>query len=447
MTGLENWYVPVGDEERRNWSGNSYRFITGKEEREDLPLLEAIQHDTPLRNFIDQAAEDNVIRAISFMSYYLVNPTFDNSSQDSNFFWFPLDELTQRKYDELERKIDDENEDNSEDERQENEEEEEDGGIFSDFPFMKRLSKPILEAALSDRYIKRSRNKDKKDREEILEKVAEEKKKEKLEEFEEWLEDGMGEDVGDEFPMITDAFSRMPSYLLLNIIKDEDERAYAVHDVLSRVRVPDSSAKEQMLMEKLTSLVEDTRALNNPAVEGFCLDENNRDCEFHVTKNRALNIDHLDKCDRCGSRLYRIFRSGINEKVRLCWFAGLLPELVTARSLQKADWVNETIPHKKVQMEDDGPTEAIEIDVTVHTEDDDILFFEVTSQRDYAVGRVNRKRKKIEDAGVEYDGLVQVSLAENPEIIPFTDGVVVVPPQYIPRLESRGFKEELMDNL
>jgi hypothetical protein len=101
-----------------------------------------------------------------------------------------------------------------------------------------------------------------------------------------------------------------------------------------------------------------------------------------------------------------------------------------------------------VQMDsEDGLTSSVEVDVSVHTVDGKVLFFEVTSQKDHALNRVNRKRKKFEENKIEYDGLVQISLVENPDMVTFGDGVVAASAFMIPGIEDSAFEENLRSKI
>jgi len=96
----------------------------------------------------------------------------------------------------------------------------------------------------------------------------------------------------------------------------------------------DFESGPQFLLDKLNTLTEDYPVFLMPAIEAFCLDENNRDCDYHVTKTSGLEVSDLTKCEYCGSGLFRMFRTGIDSTVQDAWMQGLLPELITARLLQ-----------------------------------------------------------------------------------------------------------------
>jgi hypothetical protein len=137
----------------------------------------------------------------------------------------------------------------------------------------------------------------------------------------------------------------------------------------------------------------------------------------------------------------------LDRRVKDAWLLGLLPELVVANTLQKSEWINEAIPHKMVQMRVDGhPTSSVEADIVANTKEDNVLFFEVTSQRQ-ALDRVTRKRDKLEEKGIEFDGMVQVSPHSNDNIIPFGEDAIAMPGRYIPLLRTEKFKEEVRERL
>lgn len=450
---FDSWKTLVGVEEERTWAGNKYKFRIGKEQAEANPIFTELQSNTPIRSLVEHAAADEVIRAITFLSYHKINPTFDSNSGGSgaNLFWFPLDEITDHRYDQLVSRISDENE--TEEKPKSPFEDDSDEPLLSDFPVMSTASKPVIEIAVSDGYAQKVARRPENERRRLLEDQLKEQKDEKVEEMEDWLDNEIGSnDVVDNFSAVADVMGRMPALLVLKLIKDERSRLEDIHDIFQRMSVdPDSLTHKgpDALLKKLNKLAEDLPVFEHPAIEAFCLDENGRDCEFHVTKHRGLKLEKsLSTCEFCGSQLFRVFRAGLENTAKDAWLMGLLPELVVARVLEDCNWVEEVIPHRMVQMEtEDGVTSSVEIDVSVHTKDDHALFFEVTSQRDGALGRVNKKREKFEYNDIEYDGLIQVSLATNPEMFSFTDNVVAASSWMIPNLERPEFKEDLYSEL
>jgi len=449
---FDSWKLLIGEEETRTWSGNNYKFRIGKEQAEANPIFTELQSNTPIRSLVEHAAEDKVIRAITFLSYHKINPTFDSNSGGSgaNLFWFPLDKIDDYRYDQLVSRISDEEDDENESDSPFDDSDE---PLLSDFPVMSTASKPVIETAVSDAYANKVSRRPEKERRELLEDQLKEQKDEKVEEMEEWLDNEMGDDgVTDNFSAVANVMGRLPALLVLKLIEDERSRLEDIHDIFQRMSVdPDTLTHKgpDALLTKLNKLAEDLPIFEHPSIEAFCLDENGRNCEFHVTKHRGLELeDSLSTCEYCGSPLFRVFRAGLEDTVRDTWMMGLLPELVVARVLEKCDWVEEVIPHRMVQMEtEDGISASVEVDVSVHTKDDYALFFEVTSQRDSAYGRINKKREKFEQNNIDYDGLIQVSLASNPEMFSFTDSVVAASSWMIPNLERPEFREDLYSEL
>lgn len=449
---FENWFQVTNEEQSRAWSSNEYIFRVGKQQREAEHLFRELQSATPLKMLIEKAAEDEIIRSLTFLSYYLVNPTFAPEENDlgANFFWFPLDELTDDRYALL---VGDFNEDDEENQEEENEPDLSEAAPLKSYPVASLVGEPMIEAAISDSYITGSRRKSEEERKEILEERVREKREEELEEIEDWLSEGYQDETFlDSFSTFAEAMGRMPSLFLRAAIEGEKERIEEIHEVFSRTKVDLSSYPQTgpgLLLSRLTTLTETHPALENFAIECFCLDENDRQCDYHVTKYHGYELDEsTTECEHCGSDLYRIFRAGFEDSVRDAWMMGLLPELVIANTLEKCDWVEEVIPHKLVQMKtEEGLTSSVEVDVAVHTGDDKVLFFEVTSQRDDALSRVNKKIRNYDNAGIEYDGIVQISLAENRQMVPFTENAVSASPWMIPSIETPEFESDLRQNL
>lgn len=447
----EDWSLIIGQTEEREWGGEKYQFRIGSEQQDADPIFRELQSNTPLRSFVEKASNDDVIRTLSFLSFYLINPTFRqaNTELGANFFWFPLDRLNEERYNELFSEID--KEVDEEEEREEDEEEME--AKLPDFPTMSLVGEPIIEAAISERYVRVGGRKNLEERQDLLQQEIKDKQRELVEEIDEWLEGWMeNETFLDDFSQFAEVMGRLPSLFLLASIQSEKDRIRAIHEVFDRMRIstdPDDGEGPELMLNKLNSLAESHPAFTSPAIEAFCLDEKNRQCEYHVTIHRPLELGrNLEQCGYCGSQLFRVFISGIDPIVKDAWMMGILPELVVARVLSKCDWVDEVIPRKLVQMEtDEGPTSSVEVDVTVHTTDDEVFFFEVTTQRDKALERVNRKRRKFDKSGIDYDGIIQLSLADNPDFVEFGNRTIAAGAWMITGIETPEFEENLREKL
>lgn len=451
----QDWRLLVGQNQEREWGDREYRFTIGKEHRDADPVLQELQSNTPLRHLIENAEKDNIIRVITYLSYYLINPTFNHDESEdigTDFFWFPLDRLTEERYEELVGEVENDDEDAENDDDKEDEDEGDDDAALPDFPIMSTVGEPVIEAATSDDYVKSVSRKSERDRQEILQEEIRRRKEELIEEIEEWLEEGMErEQFGADFSAWAEDMGTFPARFLLGGIYHEQDRIEKIHEIFSSmdpVEQPDQLSPE-VLLQKLTNLTEEHPVLVNPAIEAYCLDEHNRDCKFHITKHRGYELeDSVEKCEHCGSDLYRVFRSGIDDTVRDAWMMGLLPELVTARIFEECTWVKDVIPHRLVQMKDeDGKfTSSVEVDVSVQTENDEVIFFEVTSQRG-ALNRVNDKKNKFKENNIEYDGIVQLSLTDTDQFIDFGDETIAGGAWMISDLESDEFYEDLAENL
>jgi hypothetical protein len=450
----KDWRLRVGEEVEREWGGNTYQFRIGSGQQEANPLLRELESETPLKSLIEKGSTNEVIRTICFMSYYLINPAFDGGGGPGpDMFWFPLDRPTDDVYESLVDKLNTEEvRDKMGEEIEESEEDDEDNFLISDSDseYLSTVGRPIFKAATSKTYINKAQRSTEKDREEILQEEVEKYQEEKMEEWEEWVEDSMREPVMDDFSVAADMIGKIPSLLLLSNMEEKKNKVDGIHESITNANLPnhyneDDSSEE--LLANLTTLVDDCQALKSPAIEAFCIDEKNQDCQFHLTKSYGYTLDDTNECDRCGSRLYRVFRAGLDRRVKDAWLLGLLPELVVANTLQKSEWINEAIPHKMVQMRVDGhPTSSVEADIVANTKEDNVLFFEVTSQRQ-ALDRVTRKRDKLEEKGIEFDGMVQVSPHSNDNIIPFGEDAIAMPGRYIPLLRTEKFKEEVRERL
>ncbi|MFB6187315.1 MAG: hypothetical protein ABEI86_10665 [Halobacteriaceae archaeon] len=233
---------------------------------------------------------------------------------------------------------------------------------------------------------------------------------------------------------------------------DENERINSIHEDFTNLDVPSDSEYDsgpEFLLQKLNLLADEYPVFEDPAIEAFCLDESSRECEYHVTKNRGTQINEgIRSCEYCNSDMFRIFRTGLNDRVQEAWMMGLLPELVVARILEDCDWTEEVIPHRLVQMvrEDGEITSSVEVDVCVLTEEEKVLFFEVTSQTN-ALDRLHTKQSKFEDNDIEYDGIVQISPINRDQMLSWDENVVAVSGWMIKALESPEFKDDLYDNL
>lgn len=436
-----DWRLIIGDKEERTWGGNEYLFRTGKDQLDADLVLKELQSNTPLRNFIELASEDNIIRVISFLSYYLINPTFrheDTEDAGADLFWFPLDQLTDERLEELVGEVDDEEEEAEDDE----EEDDDEDAALPDFPVMSTVSEPIIEAAISEDYVNKVGRESAGERYEILQDEIKRKQQEELEKIEAWLEENINKNIRSDFSVWAEELGTLPARIILGGMYYERSRLEDIHEIFTTMDPVErpSDLSPEILLNKLNSLTEDHPVLVNPAIEGYCRDQKDRDCQFHITKHRGYEIEgKLEECEHCGSDLYRIFRAGIDDTVRDAWMLGLIPELVTARVLDGCEWVDEVIPHRKVQMKKDGRlTPSVEVDVTVRTTNDEVLFFEVTSQRE-ALDRVVRKKNKFIENGIEFDGIVQLSLTDNNDFVDFGDNVVAGGAWMIPDLEHPKF--------
>ncbi|OUJ18303.1 Transcriptional regulator xre family [Methanonatronarchaeum thermophilum] len=72
---------------------------------------------------------------------------------------------------------------------------------------------------------------------------------------------------------------------------------------------------------------------------------------------------------------------------------------------------------------EDGMTPSIEVDIAAVTNEEKVLFFEVTSQRNGAISILPKKRKKFDDNYIHYDMLLQLSLDNQSKPVPFDDNV------------------------
>ena len=446
MTNFDHWKILVGDRQQRTWSGKDYQFYIGTNHQEEMRVIDSLQSQTPIRNFLQAANEDVVIRAIAFLSYYNINPTFNNQGDDigTGFFWFPLDYLDDDTYCSLSDKI------GSEDEGEEEENEDQDGdAALPDFPVMSTVSEPVIDAAVSDSYTSKIDRVSVDKRKEKLEEEIKERKKQKVEEFEEWLEEGM---ANDPYPRNLSVFAevvgRLPAVILLSLINEERDRIENIYEVFSNIGVDEAeeySDGPEFLLQKLNELTDEYPAFDSPAIEAFCLDGYGRNCDYHVTKSRGRKIEEqLSSCENCGSDLFRIYRTGLDERVKDAWMMGLLPELVVARILMGADWTKEVLPHRMVQMEQEDGTMSpgVEMDICVQTKNDEVIFVEVTSQTN-ALSRVMKKKEKLNKNGIHYDALVQIAPIANDEMVPFDNKVVSVAGWMIRGLETDGFRESL----
>lgn len=444
----QDWRLLVGQKEEREWGENEYLFRIGKTQGEADPIFRELQSNTPLRDLIDKAVDDQIIRVITFLSYYLINPTFNHGETDdvgTDFFWFPLDKLTEDRYEELLGHVDEEEVED------EDEEEEDEDAALPDFPIMSTVGEPVIDAAVSDDYINKVGRNSKGERQEVLQEEIRRRKEELLEEIEEWLNEGLEKNrFRDDFSSWAEDMGTFPARFLLGGIYYETSRIEKIHEIFSSVDpVEDpSDMSPGTLLSKLNDLTDEHPALVNPAIEGYCMDQRNRDCGFHITKHRGYELEgSIEQCEHCGSDLFRVFRAGIDDKVRDAWMMGLLPELVTARIFETCDWTEEVIPHRLVQMKQNGGlTSSVEVDVSVRTENDEVLFFEVTSQRG-ALNRVNDKRNKFRRNGIEYDGLVQISLTDNPSFVEFGDKTIAGGAWMIPGLQTDDFYMDMRDTL
>jgi hypothetical protein len=444
---FDDWLMVVGETETRNWNGREYQFRVGKGHSEANPIIRDLNSNTPMKSLIEKSVQDGRIRGLLFLSYYLVNPTFRKEGPEAgaNYFCMPLDRLTDKQHNRIAEELEDDADDEEDDEEGEEEEEE----FMADFPLMSSVGEPVIDAATSDSYAKKLDRKSDEKRVEILQEEIKQKQEERIERVEDWLEEGMDSDeFQTHFPAITEATGLMPTLLLMGLIKDEKSRFQKIHD-----RIDDLDLgfveRDEGLLNVLNNLSKDVGAIENYVIEGFCLDEKNTGCEYHIAKHRGLELNSdFNQCESCGSQLFRVYRAGLEDTVRDAWMMGLLPELATAATLRRCGWVDEVIPHRLVQMKtEDGLTSSEEVDVVVHTESDHVLFFEVTSQSENAMSRVNPKRQKFEQSGIEYDGLIQLSLANNREFILFDESTLVGGGWMIPNIESREFHASLTEKL
>lgn len=445
-----DWSLLVGEKEEKEWNDRKYRFRIGTDHQEEMRVIDSIDTNTPIGHMLEESVNDIFLRSICFLSYYQVNPTFDNNDGlGDEFFWFPLDTLNDKRYKQLTNRIK-----NSEyvDGRSENKNNESDEkSMLPDFPVMSTIGGPIIEAATEESYVQQANRQSIEQRRKTLQGQIKNKQEEVVNEVEEWLEEGItNSQYSNNLSEFSFRVGTLPAHILLRLIKEERQRIENIDTVLSNIGVEqdeDFDPSPQSYLNRLNTLTENHPALQMPAIEAFCLDTNDRDCDYHVTKTRGLDVSELDDCEYCGSELFRIFRTGIDSTVKTAWMQGLLPELIVARLLQQADWTDQVLPHRLVQMEKNGElTTSVEVDVIVHTNCDKIIFVEVTSQTD-ALSRLGKKRKKFEDAGIEYDGVVQIAPYDNQGLIPFDDDVVSVPGWMIRGLEKDEFKQDLFNQV
>jgi hypothetical protein len=245
----------------------------------------------------------------------------------------------------------------------------------------------------------------------------------------------------------SDVVGRLPSMILLNLLNDERNRVENIYNIFDNIQTwqeYDIDNGPFFLLKKLNELSEEYPVFENPAIEGFCLDDSGRGCEYHVTKSRAYKIDEsLKKCESCSSDMIRIYRTGLDREVKDAWMMGLLPELVVAKLFSEADWTQEVLPHRRVQMVNDGEmTSAVEVDVCIHTESDEAIFIEVTSQGE-PLDRLNNKKRKFDDNGINYDALIQVAPGSHEEMVNIPHKAVSAGGWMIRGLETDGFKQEI----
>jgi hypothetical protein len=446
----ESWELLLGDNQTREWNGCQYNMRISADDQEEMRIIGSLQSNTPVKNFIEKATDDILIRSLSFLSYYNINPTFNNENDDigTGFFWFPLDHLTDEMHELISQRLE-----NEEDENEESDEDEDEDAPLPDFPIMSTVSRPVIDAATSESYLSNVDRISEESRRERLQEEIKERQQEQVNQFEEWLEEGMSEEsYPRNLSMFSDVVGKLPAVILLNLVKEERERINNIYQVFENIQTWkefDIDNGPSFLLEKLNRLAGDYPVFKNPAIEAFCLDETSRGCEYHVTKSRGYMIDgSIETCESCSSDLFRVYRTGLDEEVKDAWMMGLLPELVVARLLQKADWTQEVLPHRRVQMlQDDGDmTSAVEVDVCVQTQNDEAVFFEVTSQRE-ALNRLNNKKQKFEQNNIKYDALVQVAPGHHEEMISFSDSVVSVGGWMVRGLETVGFKDSLKQEL
>lgn len=451
MTKYDNWKILVGDHQYREWNSREYRFYTSANQQEEMKVIESLQSQTPIRFLIEETVSDIIIRAITFLSYYNINPTFNNKHDEvgTGFFWFPLDRLDDEKYELLSEIMDSYENGDMDDEEDDDDED----SALSDFPVMSTVSEPVIDAAISDSYISKVDRVSVERRKQRLEEEIKDRRRERIEEFEEWLEDGL---KGGHYPKNLSVFAevvgRLPAYILLELINEERDRIDNIYNVFDNIGGGNGEVFEggpEFLLQKLNSLSDEYPVFDSPTIEAFCLDQYSRECDYHVTKSRGRKVENtLEDCEHCGSKLFRIYRTGLDERVKDAWMMGLLPELVVARLLLEAEWTEEVIPHRMIQMEqeDGNITSGVEVDICVHTTDDEVILFEVTSQTD-ALSRLTKKRDKLDEAGIEYDALVQVGPINNERMVPFGDRVASAGGWMIKGLESEEFEETLRDTV
>lgn len=446
----QNWKLILGDTQTKEWNDRQYRFRISADDQEEMRIIGSLQSNTPIKHFIEKTVEDTLIRSLAFLSYYNVNPTFNNQKGDigTGFFWFPLDELDNEKFDLISKRVEEENKDN------ENDEDDDEEAALPDFPVMSTVSRPIIEAATSDTYLTNINRISEDERQKRLQEEIKQKKEEQVNKIEEWLEEGMSDDpYPRHFSTFSEVVGRLPSVILLGLLNDERERVENIYRVFKNIQTwqdyDDEDIGPSFLLNKLNELSRDYPVFENPAIEAFCLDDTDRGCEYHVTKNRAYRIGNsLKTCESCSSDLIRVYRTGLDKEVKDAWMMGLLPELVVARLFAEADWTEEVLPHRRVQMlDDDGNmTSSIEVDVCIQSNNDEAIFVEVTSQEE-PLDRLSKKKQKFEDTGIEYDGLIQVAPGAHGEMIPFGDGVVSAGGWMIRGLETKGFKHDVRDKI
>ena len=80
------------------------------------------------------------------------------------------------------------------------------------------------------------------------------------------------------------------------------------------------------------------------------------------------------------------------------------------------------------------------------TNNDEAVFIEVTS-REEPLDRLNNKRQKFDEAGIEYDRIVQIVPGAHTEMFSLGSGVVSVGGWMIRGLESDGSKEDVKETI
>jgi len=217
-----DWPLLVGQTEQREWSGRKYQFKVGTDHQDEMRVIDSIDVNTPIGYLLEQSIDDIVLRTLCFLSYYQINPTFDNKDGvGTDFFWFPLDRLNEERYNQLTNRI----EENEEDGEEEESDEEDDDAMLPDFPVMSTVGEPIIEAATEDVYVTQAERKSIERRQEILQERIKQKQREVVEEVEEWLEEGMSDSpYPDNLSRFSYYVGTLPAYILLRLIKTERER-------------------------------------------------------------------------------------------------------------------------------------------------------------------------------------------------------------------------------